>query len=398
MIKIPTAFLQGGARTYEVLSDKYENILRFKLDQEDFKIYPQMVLFFEFVGNNAYMLEQMPSMLWRFKDSDIFLILDDSYEGLADQEFMQMFRDTLAQCPCITNWRILSSNYKMKDICENVFGSANNFVYFNIHLHLKDYDSINVPSKEFIINRQLRKKKFLCLNRQERYHRLMTIDFLLKEDIARHTYLSAILGEYGALIHDDEAVAWTEEAKAIRKFLDPDLNNLTLTQDQKERLSCLPLELDISESNHHAVKVNMPNVENYFNQSYFSILTEGDFARGEQRQMFTEKVLKCFLYGHPFIVIGLPGTLELLHERGFITFGNIIDESYDQEQDDEKRLAMALAEVKKLNRLNMNEMKNLYEKVMPILAHNFQTYKVLNSMPEPAWLANDLLVWYQDDS
>ena len=398
MIKIPIAFLQGGARTYEVLSEKYADILKFKLDQEDFKIYPQMILFFEFVGNNAYMLEQMPSMLQRFNGSDIFLIIDDSYEGLADKSFMEMFKEALRYCPCITNWRILSSNYKMENICKDIFGSVENYIYYNIHLHLKEYDRIDVPSKDFLINTQLRNKKFLCLNRQERYHRLMTIDFLLKEDIAKHTYLSAILGEYGALIHDDKSVAWSDESKELRKFLDPDLNRLSLTQEQKERLSCLPLELDITESSHHAIKVNMPNVENYFNQSYFSIITEGDFSRGEQRQMFTEKVLKCFLYGHPFIVVGLPGTLELLHKSGFITFGNIIDESYDKEPDDEKRLKMALAEVKKLNALNMNEIKNLYEKIMPVLKHNFRTYKVHNSIPEPSVLANDLLTWYQGDS
>lgn len=397
MIRIPTAFLQGGARTYEVLGQKYENILKFTIDQENFKIYPQMVLFFEFVGNNAYMLEQMPHMLQRFADSDIFLIIDDSYEGLADKDFMQMFQETLKYCPNITNWRILSSNAKMKDICKEVFSNTDNYVYFNIHVHLDNYDSINVKEHEFKTNTQLRQKKFLCLNRQERLHRLLTIDFLLKEDIAKHTYLSAMLGEYAAVIYDDENSVWTDESKAIRKFLDPDLNNLQLTNEQKERLKCLPLELDVTERRHHALKVNMPSLEGYFNQSYWSIITEGDFARGSERQMFTEKILKCFLYGHPFVVIGLPGTLELLHEMGFITFGGVIDESYDQETDDQKRLEMCWKEIKKLNSLNQNELKNVYEDLMPILMHNYQTYKVLNSLPSPAQLANDLLSWYQGD-
>lgn len=397
MIKIPTAFLQGGARTHEVLGNKYEDILKFSVDQENFKIHPQMLLFFEFVGNNAYMLEQMPSMLGRFENSDVFLVLDDSYEGLADLEFMQMFKQTLEQSSCVKNWRILSSNRKMKQICKDVFGNCSNYIYFNIHLHLDEYDNLNVKTHELKINTQLRNKKFLCLNRQERLHRLLTIDFLLKEDIAKHTYLSAILGEYAALIHNDESVKWTDESKAIRKFLDPDLNDLELSSDQKKRLTCLPLELDVSESLHHAVKVNMPNLENYFNQSYWSIITEGDYARSEQRQMFTEKILKCFLYAHPFVVIGLPGTIEALHDLGFITFGSVIDESYDKEQDDQKRLEMCWREIKKLNQLNMNELKNVYEKLMPILLHNYQNYKVLNSLPQPSNLANDLLSWYQGD-
>lgn len=397
MTNIPAAFLQGGARTYEILNQKYEDILRVTSDQENFTIHPQMILFFEFVGNNEYMLSQMPSMLERFANTELFLILDDSYEGLADEEFMQMFKQTLEYCPSIKNWRILSSNAKMKNICDNVFGNSNNYLYFNIHVHLTEYDNLNVSTHDFAINTQLRDRKFLCLNRQERLHRILTVDYLLKNDIAKHTFLSCMLGEYAGLINDDSSVTWSEGDKSMRKFLDPDLNSLVLEKEQKERLTCLPLELDVTESLHHAVKVNMPNLEGYFNQSYFSIITEGDFARGSSRQMFTEKVLKCFLYGHPFIVIGLPGTLELLHDMGFITFGNIIDESYDKELDDQKRLEMCWKEIDKLNSLNMNEMKSVYENIMPVLMHNYQTYKVLNSMPEPSRLANDLLSWYRGD-
>ena len=396
MTRIPTAFLQSGARTYETLVNKYEGILGFDVDQENFIVHPKMVLFFEFVGNNAYMLQQMPLMLDRFRDSNLFLILDDSYEGLADKSFMEMFKKSLSACPCIKQWRILSSNSKMKEVCQEVFGTSENYEYFNIHLHLEQYDNINVQSQDWFINTQLRQKKFLCVNRQERRHRLLTVDYLLENDIAKHTYLSCMLGEYKSLIYDNKKT-WSEHDKSLRKFLDPDLDTLELTSEQKDRLKILPLELDVDESQHNAVKVNMPDLNVYFNQSYFSIITEGDYARGSERQMFTEKVLKCFLYGHPFIVIGLPGTLELLHDLGFITFGSIVDESYDKELDDNKRLAMCLEQIKKLNALNINELKNVYNDLLPILQHNHQIYKVLNSLPAPNRLANDLLSWYQGD-
>lgn len=395
-MKIPSAFLQGGARTYETLVNKYEGILGFDIDQENFVVHPKMILFFEFVGNNAYMLQQMPLMLERFKDSELFLILDDSYEGLADKEFMKMFKDALTQSKCVKHWRILSSNMKMNDICKQVFGHSDNFQYFNIHLHLNSYDNIDIQEHKWATNTQLRDKKFMCVNRQERYHRILTVDHLLKNDIAKHTFLSCMLGEYKALINNSKK-QWSEDEKNLRRFLDPDLDKLELTQEQKDRLSCLPLQLDVGESQHHAIKVNMPTLENYFQQSYFSIITEGDFSRGEQRQMFTEKVLKCFLHGHPFVIIGLPGTLSLLQDLGFITFGSIIDESYDNEVNDEKRLSMCLKEIDKLNSYNINELKNIYNNLMPILHHNYQTYKVINSMPAPNKLANDLISWYSND-
>lgn len=395
-MRIPTAFLQGGARTYETLVNKYEGILGFEVDQENYAVQPKMVLFFEFVGNNAYMLQQMPLMIERFKDSQLFLILDDSYEGLADKQFMTMFKEALQGSNCIKHWRILSSNMKMRGICKEVFGNSDNFQYFNIHLHLNEYDNINIQTYDWKINKQLRAKKFMCVNRQERYHRLLTVDHLIKNDIAKHTFLSCMLGEYKSLITDSEKT-WSEKDKGLRKFLDPDLDNIKLTDEQKQRLRCLPLELDVHENQHHAIKVNMPSLETYFQQSYFSIITEGDFTRGEQRQMFTEKVLKCFLYGHPFVLIGLPGTLKLLQNLGFITFGSVINESYDNELNDDKRLEMCLAEVEKLNKLNMNELRNVYNNLEPILHHNHQTYKVINSMPAPNKLANDLISWYSND-
>ena len=87
----------------------------------------------------------------------------------------------------------------------------------------------------------------------------------------------------------------------------------------------------------------------------------------------------------------------MLHEQGFITFGGVVDESYDKEVDDQKRLNMCLEQISKLNKLNMNEFKNMFNDLKPILQHNFQTYKVLNSMPAPNRLANDLISWYSDD-
>jgi len=63
----------------------------------------------------------------------------------------------------------------------------------------------------------------------------------------------------------------------------------------------------------------------------------------------TEKILKPLAFGHPFIVWGAPGIMARLRKLGFETFDNCIDESYDLEKDDDKRLAMIIDEVARLN-------------------------------------------------
>jgi hypothetical protein len=80
---------------------------------------------------------------------------------------------------------------------------------------------------------------------------------------------------------------------------------------------------------------------------------------------------------HPFIVFGNPHTLKVLKEFGFKTFNKIIDESYDDEFDTNKRFEMAYDEVKKLNNLPKEELHGLYYSIIDILNHNKNLVKKL---------------------
>jgi len=139
MTRIPVSFVNGGARTYEVLVNRFENIIKFDFDQEDFTLKPKMMIFFEFVGNNDYIISQFPQMMQRFQHTDVFLVIDDSYEGLCDEELLGKISQVCKSMPWVTQWRILSSNSKLKDTVV-----SENFIHFNIHLHLNHYDNIYV--------------------------------------------------------------------------------------------------------------------------------------------------------------------------------------------------------------------------------------------------------------
>jgi len=64
--------------------------------------------------------------------------------------------------------------------------------------------------------------------------------------------------------------------------------------------------------------------------------------------VLSEKLFKGFLYKTPFLVFGQHGVLKSLHKLGFTTFDWLIDESYDEEPDNIKRLEMMITEVDKL--------------------------------------------------
>jgi hypothetical protein len=58
---------------------------------------------------------------------------------------------------------------------------------------------------------------------------------------------------------------------------------------------------------------------------------------GPNRIFVSEKTFKPLAYQHPFVIQGTPGTLAYLHSRGFESFGQMINESYDVIIDNNQR-------------------------------------------------------------
>jgi hypothetical protein len=73
-----------------------------------------------------------------------------------------------------------------------------------------------------------------------------------------------------------------------------------------------------------------------YTDSYFSLVTETVFDYPYSFR--TEKIWKPIAIGHPFIVASNQGYYRDLHQLGFKTFGNLIDESFDQISNNTDRL------------------------------------------------------------
>jgi hypothetical protein len=110
-----------------------------------------------------------------------------------------------------------------------------------------------------------------------------------------------------------------------------------------------------------------------YNQSWFTIVTESR----PTDLFFSEKTAKPILAKRMFVFFGAQHSLGTLHKLGFKTFSNIIDESYDDIADDNKRWEMALEQVKFL--LNQDPVK-ISEKIALIVEHNHQVLLDLPSI------------------
>ena len=104
-----------------------------------------------------------------------------------------------------------------------------------------------------------------------------------------------------------------------------------------------------------------------FNKTAYSIVAETNL---DNRLVFcTEKIVKPILSRRLFVVFSGYKFLEYLHQLGFKTFDNVIDESYDLIQNDHERYTQAFEQVKKLCEIDQ---KTVFDLVQERLEHNYE--------------------------
>jgi len=102
----------------------------------------------------------------------------------------------------------------------------------------------------------------------------------------------------------------------------------------------------------------------WYDDTYFTVVVETAVDRltditkeitGQRSEEYpcdvfvTEKTFKPIAFQHPFIILGMPGTLDFLHTNGFETYENIFDERYDSVFLFEDRLDQVYNNIKNFN-------------------------------------------------
>lgn len=156
---------------------------------------------------------------------------------------------------------------------------------------------------------------FLYLNGSPRPHRCVFKHYLERSNIL-----------------EDSIYSWLHyhpvpTPSDIKIFLDR--NKIDLYDPKEVRASALKIRtLDVEEHYVPRLRSFQQRVQNdWFEKTIFSLVSE---TYVEDNAVFiTEKTYKPIAYGHPFMIYGNPGTLEVLKRRGFETFPELFDESYD---------------------------------------------------------------------
>lgn len=239
---------------------------------------------------------------------------------------------------------------------------------------LQHYNELDVP-----ISTSPRPKKFLCYNRMPRLHRVKLVTELKKRNLTKHGLVS-FHDEDGALstsrwrtsrdtvAHYGPDVHWVETFKYFYSNIFPKLKEEYTLNKTEERWN--PVDVHADDLQH-------------FRDTYFSVVNETLFYKTTYQYaqlcdisptnsvFLSEKIFKPLACKHPFVVLGVDRTLENLKKYGYKTFDGWIDESYDLEPDDDKRMDMCVREIERLINLSDDDWQQMIEEMIPTLQHNF---------------------------
>lgn len=110
-----------------------------------------------------------------------------------------------------------------------------------------------------------------------------------------------------------------------------------------------------------------------YNKTAYSIIAETNYFN--EFSFYTEKTGKVFLGKRLFVPFCGYRFLSNLRKVGFKTFDGIIDESFDEIQDDNTRWNAAFDQILKLSKMNQQEVLDLAK---PILEHNYNHFVQTN--------------------
>ena len=225
-------------------------------------------------------------------------------------------------------------------------------------------DFIHYANEPEFVNREYvvgpRDKLFLMFNRRYRPHRFHILLRLYEHGLLDDCHISFSEAQ------PDDSSAWMDHA--VRRCQD---DNINLNASQLEDLqSKLPLVLDTDKFNSFPMEQQPYDTHQFYDESLIHIVSETNFDTNIIH--ITEKTMKPIMFKQPFVIVGAPNSLKHLRSMGYKTFGDIWDESYDEEFDHRTRMEKVVNLLLAMSRLTAHERVQLAASVKEIVDYNFE--------------------------
>jgi uncharacterized protein YneF (UPF0154 family) len=209
-------------------------------------------------------------------------------------------------------------------------------------------------------------KKFISFNRRWRLHRPALVGLLELNELLDKGYVS--------LAKADDGKDWDVFYDEMTWTLRHNSNFVNIFVQNKNRLKNIPeLKLDQADMTVNHAHIFTDSTDIYYENTYFSVVSETNFFKETGQGLFvSEKIFRPILKKHPFILLSRPYTLNMMQNIGYKTFESIINEDYDSEEDDCKRMLMVVDEIKRLCNLSNAELQLFLNEAKHITEYNYQ--------------------------
>lgn len=241
----------------------------------------------------------------------------------------------------------LCNEYAMEDWYYFYHGFASLY-WFNDYRFLAHTDNVDFT------------KVFISLNRlisSNRAHRLHFVANVLEHSILDKGVVSLQL--------QDDLGTWEQELFRRDSLLTPDAKK---TVYRNLKILSEPLTIDTGVQGDSSAKMDFE----LSHSALWHMVTETVYF--QDKRHLTEKIFKPIISHRPFMLIGAVGNLAYLRNYGFKTFGDYVDESYDNIADNTDRINKITQELIKLCNMSETQLKEMHQDMLPILRHNFNHF------------------------
>lgn len=260
------------------------------------------------------------------------------------------------------------------------YADANGFEYMNVEWVLEFEFSISIQANEYNLNMEkmlqnkFYDKRYLNFNRRWRLQRPTVVALLKAKGLLDKGYVS--------LAPSDDGRNWEYMWPWIKRQHKQDAEIMELLSSIDDQMPLPPLYLDTDELVNNRATLEGRSLYLYQN-SLVSLVTETTYYHGtnpNESRFLSEKIFKPIAVGHPFIFVTVPKALEVLKTLGYKTFHPYIDENYDDEFDNNRRLKMIVDEIERISKMDQSEVEEFIENVRDICLYN---QMILKSKTEP---------------
>jgi len=323
----------------------------------------------KFFNDNGFLLKEThvdsaPSGSWYpiafswfdFDCDYVELIPTNTIRKIKDCDIKILFYYHEADNPYHIKERIdfLLEKHKLPQNCY-IFISANtaannieNFIYYNDHESF--FANINRRQHSYLSTRKEKEFEFSMLSRTHKWWRATCYTDLFNDSIL-----------------DNSIWSYNTDCD-IGDFFDQNPIDLSVLDIGKTRVQNFvsggPYLYDDEKKHNNHRWVN----EDIYRNSYFHIILETHFdADGSGGAFLTEKTYKPIKFGQPFLIAGTANSLKLLRSHGYKTFDHVLNNEYDEIENNTERWRALSSEIKRLKKSNL---KKFFYECYPDIIYN----------------------------